>query len=443
MSRVVSVRSSRIRNFLAFQRTPLQFMVEMLHEGDVVSLRTSSTKPSYVVNSPEFIQEILVTKDQAFRKGRSSDILRRTIGDGLLTSEGEQHRKQRKYMQPSFYKERIQAYAEIVREETQRLGSRLSSGQMLSMHEEMMQLTLNIITRTMFATDVADNKVELAAAVNVTIEQTARTLFSPIVLPISIPTPRHVKHKRAIRTLEEMVITTIRDAKQRPEAYTMTLLGLLLDTQDEQGNSLSESEIRDQMMTMLLAGHETTANLLTWVWVLLDKHPGIYLRFQEEIDAIHKTELSAYEFYRSMEFTQRIIQETLRLYPPAWMILREAQEEVELLGETFPMGSTFLISPYAIHRNGNVFEDPEAFRPERFLDGGPSRWPKFAYFPFGGGSRSCIGSQFAMMEALLIMSELARQFSFHRVTEQPIQPEPLVSLRVKDGVIMTVKARHS
>ncbi|AEI43995.1 cytochrome P450 [Paenibacillus mucilaginosus] len=440
MSSIQGIRTSRLRNFFAFQRDPLGFMVELLHEGELVSLRTSRTRPTFIVNSPRFIQSILVSQEASFRKGRSSDVLRRTLGDGLLTTEKETHSVQKRYMQPAFYKERIQAYAETVRELTREAADRIRPGQTVALHDELMQLTLAIIAKTMFGADVDELKAELAAAVNDTIERTAKTLFSPLVLPLSYPTPGNRVHRRAIRTLEEMVYAVLDDASRTPEKYRSTLLGMLLDTTDGEGNPLPREEIRDQMMTMLLAGHETTANLLTWVLYSLGREPEVAAELYRELDGLHGTPMSAFEAYRRFTFLPKVVQEALRLYPPAWMILRESEEKVVLHGEAFPAGSTFLISPYAIHRNGEVFEEPLAFRPHRF-DGGESAWPRFAYFPFGGGVRGCIGSNFAMMEASLILSGLCRSLHFEPLDDAPAVPEPLVSLRIRGGLRMRAVQR--
>ncbi|MCZ8521215.1 MULTISPECIES: cytochrome P450 [Paenibacillus] len=440
MSSIQGIRTSRLRNFFAFQGDPLGFMIGQLHEGELVSLRTSRTRPTFIVNSPRFIQSILVTQDASFRKGRSSDVLRRTIGDGLLTTEGEAHGAQRRYMQPAFYKERIQAYAETVRDLTRAAADRLNPGDIVSLHDELMQLTLTIIAKTMFGAEVDEFKAELASAVNDTIERTAKTLFSPLLLPLSYPTPGNRVHRRAIRTLESMVYEVMDAAARDPERYRLTLLGLLLDTKDEQGVQLSREEIRDQMMTMLLAGHETTANLLTWVFYSLGREPAAASRLYGELDALAGMQATAFETYRKLDYVPKVIQEALRLYPPAWMILRESQEEVAMHGDSFPAGSTFLISPYAIHRNGNVFEEPLAFRPERF-DGGEAAWPRFAYFPFGGGSRACIGSNFAMMEAGLILSNLCARLRFEPLDLSPAVPEPLVSLRIRGGLRMRAVQR--
>ncbi|MBW7459315.1 cytochrome P450, partial [Paenibacillus sepulcri] len=417
MTRVVGIPSSRVANFLSFQRDPLQFLINALPLGEMVSLRTSSFRPTFIVNSPAFVQEILVHQEERFRKGRSSNVLRRTIGDGLLTAEHERHRQQKKYLTPVFYKERIQAYAEVVMEETERLADTLQEGVMVPMHDVMMQLTLGIISRSMFKTELHEAKTELAQAVDDTIRLSAKTIFSPIILPLAVPTPKNRKHLKAIRSLEDMIYDTIAEARRNPEQYADSLLGLLLDTRDDQGDPIPDVEIRDQMMTMLLAGHETTANAIVWALYALDRERSVDERLYEEIQDRPLTVRqmregqSAFDLYRGLAYTRQVIQETLRLYPPAWAILREAEQPVEMLGDHFPANSSFLISPYAIHRNDRVFGDAAAFRPERF-DAGISQWPRFAYFPFGGGARGCIGSQFALMEAGLILAVLARRFRF-------------------------------
>ncbi|WP_240420213.1 cytochrome P450 [Paenibacillus periandrae] len=435
ISRVTEIEKSQLQVFMAFQKDPLHLLVSVLHDGDMVYLGNGRKRPAYIVNSPEFVHEILVSKDAFFVKGRSSSVLSRTLGDGLLTSEHEQHQKQRQYMQPVFYKERIQSYAQIVLREAEAFANRLTEGQTISISDTMMELTLTVIAQTMFATDLENRKSELAAAVNDTIERSARTLFSPFIMPLGMPTPGNIVHRRAIRTLEMMVYEVINDAQNHPEKYHLSLLGLLMDTRATNGEGIPIEEMRNQMMTMLLAGHETTANLLTWIWYSLGEHPEVEAKFHKELESVELTEGSAMEQYRKLTYTNQIIQEALRLYPPAWTILREAEREVTMLGETFAPHSSFLISPYSIHRNGNVFEDPLAFRPERFAEGA-GFWPRFAYFPFGGGSRSCIGSNFAMMEATLILAAVGKRFRFRRTNSLPVQPEPLVSLRIKSGLNM-------
>lgn len=439
--RVVDIPTPRWRNFLEFQMRPLDFMQRVVPLGDIVSLRTGVRQASYVVGSPDIVQDILVTHDRSFRKGRSSNILRRTIGEGLLTTEFATHRAQRKLIQPAFYKEKIAHYAQTMQEETLQTVETLGNGDAVNMHDTMMQLTLSIICRTMFGTAVEETKQTLAEAVNETIVQTAKTLYSPIVLPLGVPTRAHRKHRHAIKTLEKMVYAVIGQARQDPARYASTLVHLLMQTTDDQGKGLSEQEIRDQMMTMLLAGHETTANLLTWVWILLDDHRDVQQQFFAEIDALDFSSQTPFEWFRQLPYTMQIIQETLRLYPPAWMILREAHEDVSLRGTTFTKGSAFLICPYAMHRQAQWFDDPLTFRPARFAEG-KTTWPKFAYFPFGGGSRSCIGSQFALMEAVIVLAAMSRFVRFERISPAVIQAAPLVSLRVKGQLQMVVHRRN-
>lgn len=441
MSRVVNIPTSRIRNFIDFNQDPLSFFMDMLYQGDVVSLRTS-LKPSYIVNSPDFIKEILVTQESKFKKGRTSKVLRRTIGEGLLTAEKDNHERQRKYHQPVFYKERLQEYANTIVYETEKVSSLLQNKTSCLLHEEMMQLTLSIIARTMFATDVEETKKELADAVNDTIEQTARTLFSPIILPITVPTKGNKIHKTAIHTLETMVNEIIQKGKTNPDLFHMTLLGLLLDTTDDNEEKISDREIRDQMITMLLAGHETTANLLTWIFYLLGKNPDVEEKFHKEVDSLTTLNEAPIDAYRNLPYTQLIIKESLRLYPPAWLIYREADSNVNLLGEKFKEGSTFMISPYSIHRNKKVFEEPERFNPERFTENIGIELPSFSYFPFGGGSRSCIGSRFALMETALVLAVLGKRFSFLINKDTQALPEPLVSLRIKGGLPVQVIPRQ-
>lgn len=434
MSRIVEIASSRMKNFFQFQKDPLQFLVKLVDQGDVVSLRTSTIRPTFVVNAPDFIRSILIQHEDELKKGRSSKVLRRTIGDGLLTTENEQHKQQRKYMQPAFYKERLDAYAKTVIAETKNFIDQLHDGGLIDVHDEMMKLTLSIITKTMFHTSVEEKKAQLAQAVDATIENTARTLFSPIIFPLAIPTKGNRNHRRAIAALEEMIYETLAAAKQDPAFGHDSLLGMLIETKDTEGAPISDEEIRDQMMTMLLAGHETTANALTWLFYELGSHPEVAYHIRSEVKRCG--EPLSYASLPQLPYLKQVIDETLRLYPPAWIILRESENTIEILGEQFPKNSSFLISPYAIHRHPNVFKDPLAFRPERFAE--RNVYEPFQYFPFGGGPRGCIGSKFALMEAILILAELVPHVSFEKLVEI-VEPEPLVSLRVKGGLTVRVR----
>ncbi len=437
MVTVQDIATPRLQNYLEFMRDPIAFFTRVQPIGDVISLKTGIS-PTFVVNSPEAIREILIRQDQSFIKGRTTTVLQRTVGEGLLTTEGERHATQRKYIQPAFYKDALERYAHAIIDETEKLGERLEHGQEVDMHTVMMRLTLSIITRTMFSTNVSEEEKELADAVTTTIEQSVKILFSPVMIPASVPTKANLKHKEAIQKLEAMIDDVLMAAKNHPECFEDSLLGMMMAVTDENGNRLPDKEVRDQMMTMLLAGHETTANLLGWLFAEIASHPEVERRLIDELETAELRD-NPFNWMRELPYTQQIIEEGLRLYPPAWLIYRELDEPVEMFGRSFKEGSTFMICPYAVHRNEEVFPNPSAFDPDRFAAG--NKYAPFSYFPFGGGSRSCIGSRFAMLEATLILTVLYKKFLFHNVRLQAPVPEPLISLRIKDGWPMKLEKR--
>ncbi|PIC66032.1 pyridine nucleotide-disulfide oxidoreductase [Sporosarcina sp. P21c] len=437
MVTVQDIATPRLQNYLEFVRDPIAFFMRVEPLGDVISLKTGIS-PTFVVNSPEAIREILIRQDQSFIKGRTTTVLQRTVGEGLLTTEGERHAKQKKYIQPAFYKEVLERYAYSIIDETEKLVDRLEHEEEVDIHTVMMRLTLSIITRTMFSTDVSAEEKELADAVTTTIEQSIKILFSPVMIPASVPTKANLKHKEAIQTLEAMISDVLIAAKEHPGWFKDSLLGLMMAVTDEDGNKLSDKEVRDQMMTMLLAGHETTANLLGWLFAEIAGHSKVEKRLLVELNTADMTG-SPFNWMRELPYTQQVIEEGLRLYPPAWLIYRELNEPVEMFGRTFKKGSTFMICPYAVHRNEEVFPNPSAFDPDRFAAG--NKYAPFSYFPFGGGSRSCIGSRFAMLEATLIISVLYKKFIFRNVRPHAPVPEPLISLRIKDGWPMKLEKR--
>lgn len=437
MVQVQDIATPRLQNYLQFVRDPIAFFTRVQPLGDVISLKTGFS-PTFVANSPEAIREILIRHDQSFVKGRTTTVLRRTVGEGILTTEGEQHATQKKYIQPAFYKEALERYAYAIIDETEKATHRLERERICDIHSVMMELTLSIITRTMFSTDVSAEQKKLADAVTTTIEESVNILFSPVIVPASVPTKSNVRHQQAIQTLEEMINDVVAAAKVHPEWFQDTLLGMMQAVTDEDGNRLSDKEVRDQMMTMLLAGHETTANLVAWLFAEIASHSEVEKRLTAELAQADLTG-NPFHWMRELPYTQQIIEEGLRLYPPAWLIYRELAEPIEMFGKKFKKGSTFMICPYAIHRNEEVFPQPEVFDPERFASG--NRYAPFSYFPFGGGSRSCIGSRFAMLEATLIIAVLYKEFSFHNVRDHAPVPEPLISLRIKDGWPMQVNRR--
>ncbi|AXH99972.1 cytochrome P450 [Sporosarcina sp. PTS2304] len=429
MVKIQDIDTPRLQNYLQFVRDPIAFFTRVQPLGDVISLKTG-VSPTFVVNSPEAIREILIRHDSSFVKGRTTTVLQRTVGEGVLTSESVKHAAQKKYIQPAFYKESLERYAYAIIDETEKVAERVEKERMCDIHSVMMELTLSIITRTMFSTDVSGEEKRLADAVTTTIEESVNILFSPVIIPASIPTKSNQRHKEAIQTLEEMIEDVLHAAKDHPDWFQGTLLGMMRAVTDEEGNRLPDKEVRDQMMTMLLAGHETTANLLAWLFAEIASHEKVERQLVEEL---MNADLAGSPFLwmQKLPYVQQIIEEGLRLYPPAWLIYRELAEPQEMFGKTFKKGSTFMICPYAIHRNEEVFPQPELFDPDRFAAG--NRYAPFSYVPFGGGSRSCIGSRFAMLESTLIIAVLYKRFTFRNVRDHAPIPEPLISLRIQDG----------
>lgn len=434
----VSLGGSQLSNYLAFRKDPLRFLLNTHTLGDIVAINPHSRNTSYIIHSREAVKQILTIKEEYFEKGSSARTLGKTLGNGVLTSEGEEHRQQRKMMQPAFHKRKIEGYAETVTSMTQDLTGSWKSGETRPIHEDMMNLTLRIIVKTMFGAELSKATNHITKAVSDIIEKTAKSLLTPFPPPEFLPTVQNRKYKKGVRALDELAEFLIEEGmKQSADEH---LMSLLLETKYEDGEPLSKKEIRDQIVTILIAGHETTANLLSWVFAMLAVHPDIEKRMLVELDLLG----DRLEFgdLKALSFTNQIIQETLRLYPSAWIMLREAKADAEILNESFKKGSIFLISPYVMHRNPAYFTDPEVFKPDRFSKETNDEIPMYGYFPFGGGSRGCIGSQFAMMEAVLIAGTIIKEFTLELVSKsESMVPEPLVSLRIKNGLFMNVIKR--
>ncbi|MCA0171937.1 cytochrome P450 [Bacillus sp. RAR_GA_16] len=412
----------RLKNYLSFRKDPLDFLSKTRDIADFVELGASS----FVVHQPEAIKQILVSNAGSFQKGNSASLLSQTIGRGLLTSEGETHERQRKMLMPAFHKEKMNHYISIILQETKQYITGWDDGEVICISSEMMRLTLRIIMKTMFGQDISKKEsIELVTAVTHIIEKSASDLFLPFPSPEFVPTKRNKQYKLGKSRLNELADQLIQNTPKGDH-----LLSLLQQTTYADGSPLSGEEVRSQILTMLIAGHETTANVLSWMWYELSKNEKIEQQLLKEWK-------EAGEVGSHQELTHLFFKETLRLYPAAWVILREAIAPVKLMGHQFKSGSSFLISPYILQRNPLFFENPEQFSLYRMKE----KHEPFAYFPFGGGPRSCIGSQFATYEAQLIFSTIGRSFHLQQLHDDPVQAEPLVSLRIKGGLLMKVHKR--
>jgi cytochrome P450 len=347
-------------------------------------------------------------------------------------------------MQPAFHRKRISAYGTIMTDATTKLLERWQSyaqqDSSLDVAEEMMSLTLQIVGKTLFSLDLSDETNTIGAAVTTLLKLLGNYVYAPFP-PLSIPTSRNRRLLAANRSLEQVIYRIIAERRQQ-STDTGDLLSMLLLARDEEtGQGMNDRQIRDELMTMLLAGHETTANTLAWTWYLLSQHPEVEQRLYTEVDEVLGGALPTVEHLSDLKYTNMVLEEALRLYPPACILSRKAIADDELCGYPIPANSMVLVSPYAIHHHPSYWPDPERFDPERFTPEHIAERPHYAYFPFSSGPRMCIGSSFAMMEAQLILATIVQRYRLCLVPGHPVEPQMLVTLRPKYGLKMTLHKR--
>jgi cytochrome P450 len=430
-----------IRNVLEFDRDPLNFLLRCRREyGDVVYHGFFGMN-FFLFNHPDLIEYVLVTNNRNFIKDRGWRIrpLRRLFGSGLLTSEGEFWIRQRRLAQPAFHRERIAAYGEAMVESTEQLISNWRAGELRDVHQDMMRLTLEIVVRTLFGSNASVEARDVGAAIEVLAHHFSSQ--SVYILPFSfLPTPGQIRLGRAIDKLDGVIHQIIR-MRRESRAEHNDLLSLLLQAQDEDGSGMSDRQLRDEVMTLFLAGHETTALVLSWTWYLLTNHPEVEKKLVAELHEALNGRSPAVADLPSLQYVEMVVKETMRLYPPAWIIGREAVSPFEINGYSFPAGAQVSVSPWLMQRDPRYFDQPEEFRPERWAGDQIKQLPKYAYFPFGGGPRLCIGNSFAMMEAILILATIIQRFHLELVPGQKVKPMASITLRPRDGVKVIVTPR--
>jgi cytochrome P450 len=389
---------------------------------------------------PDHVKEILVTQQRTFIKSMVLQRSRRVLGDGLLTSEGELHLRQRRLVQPAFHRARIAAYAEVMVEHALRMDAGWRDGQTLDIHAEMMRLTLGIVAKTLFDADVAADSAAIAESLNVLL-----TMFNRVIMPFSglldrLPLPRTRAMRRSKAYLDTIIYGFIAERRRTGEDRG-DLLSMLLLSQDHEGDNagMTDTLVHDEALTLFLAGHETTAAALTWTWYLLAQHPEVAERWRAELDAVLGGRPPTFDDLPGLTYTRMLLSESMRLYPPAWAIGRESLAPFSVGGYELPAGSTVLVSPYITQRDGRWYPDPARFDPERWTPELAEARPKYAYFPFGGGTRICIGEQFAWMEGMLLLATLGQQWRFQLAPGHPVEPQPLITLRPRHGVQMRLE----
>ncbi len=423
-------------------RNPLAMMIAMARDYGDISHYKIGPQHLFFFNHPDLIRDVLVTNQKNFHKSRGLERAKRLLGNGLLTSEDEFHLRQRRLAQPAFHRQRIAAYATTMVDFAERTRSTWTDGRTVDMHTEMMRLTLGIVAKTLFDADVDSEAGEIGSAMTTAFES-----FNYAMLPFTehlekLPLPAVRRFNAARDRLDKTIFRMIGERRAGGEDRG-DLLSMLLLAQDTEGDGtgMSDAQLRDEALTIFLAGHETTANALTWTWYLLSQHPEVEARLHAELDSALGGRRPTFEDLQILPYTRMVLSESMRLYPPAWAIGRRALKSFNALGYEISAGSVVLMSQYIMHRDARFFPEPERFDPERWTAESQAQRPKFSYFPFGGGARVCIGEQFAWMEGILLLATIAQQWRMRLDPGQVVDIQPLITLRPKHGMRMTLEGR--
>ena len=418
---------------------PLSLFLKWTREfGDIFYYRAAWLHV-YFLNHPDLIETVLVRKPQNFLKDRVVRSSRWFLGQGLLTNEGDTWLRQRRLAQPAFYRERIASYAAVMTECAEQALASWRPGFEIDIHQEMMQLTLRVVVRCLF--NVEPQEVgTISSAMNILMRNTTgiRMLFPPVAR--YLPLPLMISVRRAVRQLDENVYRIIALRRKDP-TDSGDLLSMLMRARDEDGAGMTDQQLRDEVLTFLLAGHETTALALTWTWHLLSQHSEVEEKLHAELQQLLGGRAPTFSDLPALAYTDRVIKESMRLYPPAWSLARTVVSDFELAGYRIPAGANVVMSQWIMHRDPRYFTQPEKFDPDRWQPERSQALPRFAYFPFGGGPRQCIGAAFAQMEATLLLATIAQHFRLRPVSDYPVVPIPSFTLRPKHGIRMIPEAR--
>jgi cytochrome P450 len=425
-----------------FNRDTLGFITRCRDYGDVVRARFLYVT-SYFLYNPDDIEYVLSTNSRNFIKSMSlrSNFFQRLVGNGLITSEGEFWRRQRRLCQPAFHRQRVSAYGDVMVDYTQRMISSWQEGETRDIHRDMMRLTLEIVVKTLFNADVSRDADRVGGILSQIVKPFASQATLKWILDNRLPTRGHARFHARAKEVDDVVYRIIaeRRASGRDEG---DLLSMLLQAQDEDGSQMTDKQLRDEVMTLFLAGHETTALTATWAWYLLGLHSKAEKKFHAELDEVLDGRAPTFADLPRLKYTEMIAKESMRLYPPAYGVGRQNIKECEIGGYRVPAGTQVFAFQWVTQRDPRYFDEPESFYPERWTEEFEKGLPKYAYFPFGGGPRVCIGNSFAMMEIILILATIGRRFRFPLVSDRPVELYPAMSLRPRSGINVAVENRR-
>ena len=415
-------------------RDPLAMFTRYAREyGDVTFFKLGSER-CYFINHPTYIKDVLVTHQRNFTKSRGLERAKKLLGNGLLTAEGATHLRHRRLLQPAFHRDRIAGYAQTMIDYAARLTGRWQDGATIDISKEMMRVTLSIAGRTLFDTDVESSADEVGVAVTDVLESFWMNLLPGADLLEKLPIPKLRRAHASRRRLDALIYKMIADRRASGIDHGDLLSMLIASQEDDVG--LTDEEVRDEAITILLAGHETTANALTWTLYLLSQNRDATATLHAELDRVLGDRAPAPPDYPHLLFTRRVVTESMRLFPPAWVIGRRAIGDYTIGDYHVRPRSIVFMSPYVMHRDVRFYPDAERFNPDRWTADFEAALPKFAYFPFGGGARQCIGEQFAWMEGVLVLATIAQRWRLELDPSQRIVPQPLVTLRSRYGMKM-------
>ena len=429
-----------VRNIVRFANNQLELLRDLADRyGDVVEMKVLG-KPWFMINHPDDIETAIVKNARIMGRDDYTDVLQRALGLGLLTSDGELWKRQRRLMSQAFTPKRIAGYGAAMVAVTDRGLAPLRDGEKVNLHQEMSRITMEVVAEVLFGASVSPEDVatvrESMETVNEFFANSPEAIFK---LKAWVPTPRNLRMNAAVKELDRLIYRIIKS--RRAGEQRDDLLGTLLAALDDEGTGMTDKQLRDESITLFLAGHETTALALAHTFYLLSKHPEVERRLFDELSSVLGGRLPTAEDVRRLPYTERVIKESMRLYPPAWTIGREVMEPIELGGYTIPKGAQILCSQWVVHRDPRFFPNPEGFDPDRWEPERQSALPRYAYFPFGGGPRVCIGNHFAMMEATLVLATIAQRFRFELLPGQRLELKPSVTLRQR-GPGLEVRVRE-
>lgn len=430
-------------NMREFRSRRLELLLRVARECGDIGLFRVGLVPVVLVNSAPYAYRLLVEQAEAFEK---SPLLRRylrpLIGNGLLSSENQFHRRQRKLIAPAFQPREIAGYGASMVDAAERIQHGWTTGSIIDVADEMLHLTLGIVGTTLFDADVL-GEAEALGQLLTDLERIAEDMANAFVhLPASWPTRRNRQFRRVVARLDTTIYGMI-EARQRSNDDRADVLGILLKARDEDdGSFMTDTQVRDEVVTLFLAGHATMATALAWTWCLLAQHPQAYARLQAEVDRVLAGRRPTVADLPDLPYTLQVFKEALRLYPPAFAILRRAVRPVEFGPYLVPRGMRVALSPYALHRRADSFANPEGFEPDHFMPAAEGSRARYAYLPFGAGPRVCIGNHFALMEGHLLLAALAQRVTFELVPGQWIAPETQSSLTPEHGIKVVVRRRE-